>query len=149
MASWASSWWSCCPLSFCPLHCTLCIPAPCSPSSNSHILSLLGIMTVVCVSPYPMHPLDQLLFRRYKHSLFSVSYAVLCCIYYVLHRLLRSNIMTFFAVHCVWIRQGLAYPTHTCVQSSHSKTAHRLLLHCLSYWCSALLTAKIRCCPAH
>ena len=53
-----------------------------------------------------------------------VSYAALCCFYHILHRSLCSTRMSFFAVRCVWIRQGLAYLTHTCVQSLHSKTAH-------------------------
>ena len=54
--------------SLCRLHHTFCIPAPCSPSSNSHILSLLSIVTVICVSPYPMHSPAQLLYCRYKHT---------------------------------------------------------------------------------
>ena len=54
--------------SLCRLHHTFCIPAPCSPSSNSHILSLLGIVTVICVSPYPMHSPAQLLYCHYKHT---------------------------------------------------------------------------------
>ena len=110
--------------SLCRLHHTFCIPAPCSPSSNSHILSLLGIVTVICVSPYPMHSPAQLLYCRYKHTPPPVSYVALCCFYHILHRSLRSTRMSFFAVRCVWIRQGLAYLTHTCVQSLHSKTAH-------------------------
>ena len=120
--------------SLCRLHHTFCIPAPCSPSSNSHILSLLGIVTVICVSPYPMHSPAQLLYCHYKHtppprlirSIFPppISYTALCCIHYILHRWLRSTRMSFFAVCCVWIRQGLAYLTQTCAQSLHSKTAH-------------------------
>ena len=54
--------------SLCRLHHTFYIPAPCSPSSNSHILSLLGIVTVICVSPYPMHSPAQLLYCHYKYT---------------------------------------------------------------------------------
>ena len=54
--------------SLCRLHHTFCIPAPCSPSSNLHILSLLGIITAICISPYPMHSPAQLLYCHYKHT---------------------------------------------------------------------------------
>ena len=150
--------------SLCRLHHTFCIPAPCSPSSNSHILSLLGIVTVICVSPYPMHSPAQLLYCRYKHTpppgllrsaMLLLSYltplvtlnanVILCCTLCVDQAgpcLSHPCLCSVFALQdCPRSPNSSCTISHTCVQPSQSRAAHRV--HTLSYLscpylCSAL-----------
>ena len=126
--------------SLCRLHHTFCIPAPCSPSSNSHILSLLGIITVICVSPYPMHSPAQLLYFRYKHTPPPRSrtqrYAA-SIISYTTHYAQRECYYLLYAV-CGSGRALLISPIPVfSLCTPRLPTESPLLLHYLPYLCSA------------
>ena len=123
--------------SLCRLHHTFCIPAPCSPSSNSHILSLLGIVTVICVSPYPMHSPAQLLYCRYKHtppSSRTQHYAAFITSYIARNDILYCTLCVDQTRPCL---SGIPPIPVFSLCTPRLPTESQLLLHYLPYLCSA------------